>query len=132
MELDSLHGEPIELYANDTLVARGEVVVVGEQFGVRITEIATQRDRIVVYGKGEVHGYQCVQGRICRRGRDYLQALNNDLLDFEKDPANKAILDEMFRAAHSLKGMAGTMVLTNWPNLHMRWKACLISYALTS
>lgn len=41
--------------------------------------------------------------------RDYLQALNNDLLDFEKDPANKAILDEMFRAAHSLKGMAGTM-----------------------
>ncbi|MDI9442444.1 MAG: flagellar motor switch phosphatase FliY [Bacillota bacterium] len=46
MELDSLHGEPIELYANDTLVARGEVVVVGEQFGVRITEIATQRDRI--------------------------------------------------------------------------------------
>lgn len=47
MELDSLHGEPIELYANDTLVARGEVVVVGEQFGVRITEIATQKDRIV-------------------------------------------------------------------------------------
>lgn len=41
--------------------------------------------------------------------RDYLQALNNDLLGFEKDPANKAILDEMFRAAHSLKGMAGTM-----------------------
>lgn len=30
--------------------------------------------------------------------RDYLQALNNDLLDFEKDPANKAILDEMFRS----------------------------------
>ncbi len=47
MELDSLHGEPIELFANDTLVARGEVVVVGEQFGVRITEIATQKDRIV-------------------------------------------------------------------------------------
>lgn len=47
MELESLHSEPIELFANDTLIARGEVVVVGEQFGVRITEIATQRDRIV-------------------------------------------------------------------------------------
>lgn len=47
MELESLHGEPIELFANNTLIARGEVVVVGEQFGVRITEIATPQDRIV-------------------------------------------------------------------------------------
>lgn len=47
MELESLHGEPIDLFANDTLIARGEVVVVGEQFGVRITEIATPKDRIV-------------------------------------------------------------------------------------
>lgn len=47
MELESLHGEPIELFANETLIARGEVVVVGEQFGVRITEIATPQDRIV-------------------------------------------------------------------------------------
>jgi len=47
MELESLHGEPIELLANERLIARGEVVVVGEQFGVRITEIATPRDRIV-------------------------------------------------------------------------------------
>lgn len=47
MELESLHSEPIELFANDTLIARGEVVVVGEQFGVRITEIATPKDRIV-------------------------------------------------------------------------------------
>jgi flagellar motor switch protein FliN/FliY len=46
MELESLHGEPIELYANERLIARGEVVVVGEQFGVRITEIATPQDRI--------------------------------------------------------------------------------------
>ncbi len=41
--------------------------------------------------------------------RDYLQALNSDLLSFEQEPTNRAILDEMFRAAHSLKGMAGTM-----------------------
>ena len=47
MELESLHGEPIDVFANDTLIARGEVVVVGEQFGVRITEIAGQQERIV-------------------------------------------------------------------------------------
>jgi len=31
MELDTLDGEPIDVYANDTLIGRGEVVVVGEQ-----------------------------------------------------------------------------------------------------
>lgn len=41
--------------------------------------------------------------------RDYLQSLNNDLLALENDPGNLSILDDMFRAAHSLKGMAGTM-----------------------
>lgn len=41
--------------------------------------------------------------------RDYLQSLNDDLLRLENDPSNSDILDEMFRAAHSLKGMAGTM-----------------------
>ena len=46
VELDSFHGEPIEIYANDTLIARGEVVVVGEQFGIRVTEIASPQDRI--------------------------------------------------------------------------------------
>lgn len=46
MELDTLEGEPIDVYANDTLIARGEVVVVGEQFGIRITEITTPKNRI--------------------------------------------------------------------------------------
>lgn len=41
--------------------------------------------------------------------RDYLQSLNDDLLLLENDPTNSNILDDMFRAAHSLKGMAGTM-----------------------
>lgn len=41
--------------------------------------------------------------------RDYLQSLNENLLSLEKNPIDRAILDEMFRAAHSLKGMAGTM-----------------------
>ncbi len=46
MELDTIEGEPIDVYANDTLIARGEVVVVGEQFGIRITEITTPKNRI--------------------------------------------------------------------------------------
>lgn len=41
--------------------------------------------------------------------RDYLQSLNNDLLKFEKKPDDQGTVDDMFRAAHSLKGMAGTM-----------------------
>lgn len=41
--------------------------------------------------------------------RDYLQSLNDDLLLLENDPHSSEILDDMFRAAHSLKGMAGTM-----------------------
>lgn len=41
--------------------------------------------------------------------RDYLQALNEDLLRFEKNANDRGTVDDMFRAAHSLKGMAGTM-----------------------
>lgn len=41
IELDKLAGEPVELYVNDRCVARGEVVVVDDNFGVRITEIGT-------------------------------------------------------------------------------------------
>jgi len=41
--------------------------------------------------------------------RDYLQSLNEDLLSFEQNTDDIATVDEMFRAAHSLKGMAGTM-----------------------
>lgn len=50
MELDTLDGEPIDVYANDTLIGRGEVVVVGEQFGIRITEISAPNNRIKSIG----------------------------------------------------------------------------------
>ncbi|SRR5690554_4635841 len=39
IELDRLVGEPIDIYAGDRRFAEGEVVVIGEQFGVRITRI---------------------------------------------------------------------------------------------
>ena len=41
--------------------------------------------------------------------REYIQTLNSCLLDMENSPEQLTQLDEMFRAAHSLKGMAGTM-----------------------
>ncbi len=41
--------------------------------------------------------------------REHLEALNRALLDFEKDPANEDLLTEIFRSAHTLKGMSATM-----------------------
>jgi len=46
VELDKRAGEPVDLYVNDKLVALGEVVVVNETFGVRITEVIDPRQRI--------------------------------------------------------------------------------------
>lgn len=42
VELDSLAGEPVNVYANNVLIAKGEVVVIDENFGVRIVEICNQ------------------------------------------------------------------------------------------
>lgn len=41
--------------------------------------------------------------------KEHLQALNEQILVLEKEPENEATINEIFRAAHSLKGMAGTM-----------------------
>lgn len=41
--------------------------------------------------------------------REYLKTLNDCVLELEENPENLTLLDEMFRAAHSLKGMSGTM-----------------------
>jgi flagellar motor switch protein FliN/FliY len=46
VELDKLAGEPVDVSVNGTLVARGEVVVVDEKFGVRITEVVSKARRI--------------------------------------------------------------------------------------
>ena len=45
IELDKIAGEPVDLFANGLLVARGEVIVIDDNFGVRVTEIITARDR---------------------------------------------------------------------------------------
>ena len=41
--------------------------------------------------------------------REHLQSLNTEILNLEQDPENEDTVNEIFRAAHSLKGMAGTM-----------------------
>ncbi|MHB9027361.1 MAG: flagellar motor switch protein FliN [Candidatus Latescibacterota bacterium] len=46
VELEKLAGEPVDLMVNGKLLARGEVVVVDENFGVRITELIDPKDRI--------------------------------------------------------------------------------------
>lgn len=46
VELNKLAGEPLEIFINNKLVARGEVVVVNEKFGVRLTDIITPMERI--------------------------------------------------------------------------------------
>ena len=46
IELTKLVGEPLEVLVNQKLVARGEVVVVNEKFGVRLTDIVSHMERV--------------------------------------------------------------------------------------
>ena len=48
IELDKIAGEPMEILINDKLVAMGEVVVVNEKFGVRLTDVVSQ------FGLGDI------------------------------------------------------------------------------
>ncbi|MCC6483941.1 MAG: flagellar motor switch protein FliN [Armatimonadetes bacterium] len=45
VELDRIAGEPVDLYVNNKLIARGEVVVIDENFGVRVTEVVSTAER---------------------------------------------------------------------------------------
>ncbi len=46
LELDKLAGEPVEILINSKLIAKGEVVVIDENFGVRVTDIVSKSDRL--------------------------------------------------------------------------------------
>ena len=50
IELDKLAGEPLELYVNSRLIARGEAVVINEKFGLRLTEVVSPSERIEKLG----------------------------------------------------------------------------------
>jgi len=47
IELDKLAGEPVDVFVNEKLIAKGEVVVIEENFGVRVTDILSPTDRIM-------------------------------------------------------------------------------------
>lgn len=46
VELDRLAGEPLDVFVNGTLIAHGEVVVVNEKFGIRLTDVISPTERI--------------------------------------------------------------------------------------
>lgn len=50
VELDRLAGEPMDVLVNGTLIAQGEVVVVNEKFGIRLTDIVSPSDRVKKLG----------------------------------------------------------------------------------
>ena len=50
VELNKLAGEPLEVYVNGKLVARGEAVVINEKFGVRLTDISSPIERVKQLG----------------------------------------------------------------------------------
>lgn len=46
VELDRVAGEPLDVMVNGTLIAHGEVVVVNDKFGIRLTDVISQTERI--------------------------------------------------------------------------------------
>jgi flagellar motor switch protein FliN/FliY len=52
VELDRVAGEPVDLMVNGRLVAKGEVVVIEDNFGIRLTEIVSPADRVAGLGRG--------------------------------------------------------------------------------
>jgi flagellar motor switch protein FliN len=50
IELSKLAGEPLDVYINERLVARGEAVIVNEKFGIRVTDIISHQERLETLG----------------------------------------------------------------------------------
>jgi flagellar motor switch protein FliN/FliY len=46
VELDRAAGEPLDVYVNGTLVAHGEIVIVNDKFGIRLTDVISPAERI--------------------------------------------------------------------------------------
>lgn len=52
VELDGLAGEPLDVLVNGTLIAQGEVVVVNDKFGIRLTDVVTPSERLRRVSRG--------------------------------------------------------------------------------
>jgi flagellar motor switch protein FliN/FliY len=46
LELDRVAGEPLDVCVNNTVIARGEVVLVNERYGIRLTQVVEPEDRV--------------------------------------------------------------------------------------
>ena len=46
IELERLAGDPLDILANGTIIAKGEVVMIGERFGIRFTEVVNPKERV--------------------------------------------------------------------------------------
>ena len=46
IELQRLAGDPLDILANGTIIAKGEVVMIGERFGIRFTEVVDPKERV--------------------------------------------------------------------------------------
>ncbi len=51
IELNKAAGEPLDIYVNDKLIAKGETVVVNEKYGIRLTDIISPLERIKMLGE---------------------------------------------------------------------------------
>ncbi|MES2770543.1 MAG: flagellar motor switch protein FliN [Pseudomonadota bacterium] len=51
VELDAMAGEPMDVLVNGTLIAQGEVVIVNDKFGIRLTDIITPAERMRKIGR---------------------------------------------------------------------------------
>ncbi len=51
IELDKLAGDPLDLYVNSRLIAKGEAVMVGDKFGIRLTDVINTSERIEQLGQ---------------------------------------------------------------------------------
>ena len=50
VELDKMAGEPLDLFVNGRRIARGEAVRIGDKFGIKLTEVVSQSDRLEKLG----------------------------------------------------------------------------------
>jgi len=50
IELDKLAGDPLDLYVNSRLIAKGEAVMIGDKFGIRLTDVVSPSNRIEQLG----------------------------------------------------------------------------------
>ena len=64
IELDRLAGDPLDILVNGTMIAKGEVVMVGERFGVRFTEIVDPEKRVETYSFIKIFVCQEIDSRL--------------------------------------------------------------------